>query len=343
MAVITRNSTTAAVDENGVLSGLIQQVSDGSPQYNENSQTYTAKFKGPYAILKNANNMVGKTLNNALSTLFINTYNNFTFPTPPADTSWYVIGTSVEQLDAGSHAILTVTCEAREESITTEDGTFDPYQDTWQLRWESYTLKPTAFCSNKVHKDYHVTDPTIEEGKPLSGYASREHIDTFLNCNNRGVSKGHRWYRDDVGEAWYLTDAENLVIDKALEDKSALWHYPVLTHTTVLNHFEDNISAMLSNKVVYKDVIGDKIDYIVGGSAKPQLAPDGCPYTFPTDPRWIWVKTGDDMQHVKTRGRISFQRTETFMGVISADINYYGDVKFDHNNLSACRWKPGEL
>ena len=122
MAVITRNSTTAAVDENGVLSGLIQQVSDGSPQYNENSQTYTAKFKGPYAILKNANNMVGKTLNNALSTLFINTYNNFTFPTPPADTSWYVIGTSVEQLDAGSHAILTVTCEAREESLTTEDG-----------------------------------------------------------------------------------------------------------------------------------------------------------------------------------------------------------------------------
>ena len=343
MAVITRNSTTAAVDENGVLSNLIQQVSDGSPQYNENSQTYTAKFKGPYAILKNANTMVGKTLNNALSTLFINTYNNFTFPTPPEYTAWYVISTSVEQLDAGSHAILTVTCEARDESLMTEDGSFDPYQDTWQLRWESYTLKPTAFCSNKVHKDYHITNPTAEEGKPLSGYASREHIDMFLNSNDKGVSKGHRWYRDDVGEAWFLTDAENLVIDKALEDKSALWHYPVLTHTTVLNHFEDNISAMLSNKVVYKDVIGDKIDYIVGGSAKPKDAPDGCPYTFPTDPKWIWVKTGDDMQHVKTKGKISFQRTETFMGVISADINYYGDVKFDHNNLSACRWKPGEL
>ena len=31
MAVITRDSTTAAVDENGVLANLIQQVSDGSP------------------------------------------------------------------------------------------------------------------------------------------------------------------------------------------------------------------------------------------------------------------------------------------------------------------------
>lgn len=57
----------------------------------------------------------------------------------------------------------------------------------------------------------------------------------------------------------------------------------------------------------------------------------------------MWVKTGDDMQHIKTKGRIAFARTETFMGVISADINYYGDVAFDHSNLSGCRWVPGKL
>lgn len=62
MAVITRDSTTAAVDQNGVLSDLIQQVSDGSPSYGESLQTYTAKFKGPYEVLKNANNMVNKKL-----------------------------------------------------------------------------------------------------------------------------------------------------------------------------------------------------------------------------------------------------------------------------------------
>lgn len=62
MAVITRDSTTAAVDGNGVLSDLIQQVSDSSPQYTENQQTYTAKFKGPYEVLKNANDMVNKQL-----------------------------------------------------------------------------------------------------------------------------------------------------------------------------------------------------------------------------------------------------------------------------------------
>lgn len=140
-----------------------------------------------------------------------------------------------------------------------------------------------------------------------------------------------------------MNDTENLIVDKALQDKSALWHYPVLTHTTVQNYYVSNVSAVVSANTKYYDTIGDKIDYIVGGSASPKATPDGCPYTFPTDPKWIWVKTGDDMHHVKAKGKISFQRTETFMGVISADVNYYGDVTFDHSNLSACRWKPGEL
>ena len=343
MAVITRDSTTAAVDGNGVLSGLIQQVSDNSPQYSENQQTYIAKFKGPYEVLKNANNMVNKQLTQAFNTINVNTYNNFSFPDPPIDTQWYVIGTTVEQIEAGSHAILTIICEAKDLNFLPSGNTFDPYADTWQLRWESYTLKPAAFCSNKPHYDYAITDPAVAKGQPLTGYASREHIDIFLNGNDKGVSKDHRWYRDDKGQAWYLNDAENFIINKSLEDKSALWHYPVLTHTTTLNHFVNNISSVLSNNVKYNTVIGDKVDYIVGGSATPKAAPAGCPYSFPTDPKWMWVKTGDDMQHVKTRKRISFQRTETFMGVISADVNYYGDVTYNHDNLSACRWKPGEL
>lgn len=177
----------------------------------------------------------------------------------------------------------------------------------------------------------------------MPGNASREHIDLFLNGNDKGVAKGHKWYRDDLGSGWFLNTAEELITNKALEDKSALWHYPVLTHTTVENHFVSNISSVISNRVSYNTVIGDKIDYIVGGSANPKDKPDGCPYSFPTTPKWIWVKTGDDMQHVKTKGRVSFMRTETFMGVISADINYYGDVAFDHSNLSACRWEPGQL
>lgn len=73
----------------------------------------------------------------------------------------------------------------------------------------------------------------------------------FLNGNDKGVSKGHKWYRDDTGNGWYLTGAEELVANKSLQDKSALWHYPVLTHTTVKNFYSSNISAVLSNTVAY--------------------------------------------------------------------------------------------
>lgn len=336
----------APVNSDGVLRVLIQQVSDGSPQYSVTASTYSAKFKGPYSVLKDANAMVDLRLSAALATLGITVSKEFNFPTPPTDTAWYVTGVNVEQLEAGDHAILTVNCEARNASLAPSGGvTYDPYQDTWQLRWESYTLKPCAFCSNEPHYDMSITDQSVNEGEPIPGNASREHIDLFVNGNDKGVTRGHRWYRDDSGQAWFLNDAENLIVNKMLEDKSALWHYPVLTHTTVENHFVSNISSVISNRVSYNTVIGDKIDYIVGGSANPKDKPDGCPYSFPSTPKWIWVKTGDDMQHVKTKDkdRISFARTETFMGVLSADINYYGDDAFNHGNLSACRWIPGKL
>lgn len=150
----------APVNNNGVLSALIQQVSDGSPQYSITASTYTAKFKGPYSILKDANAMVDLQLSAALARLGITVSKEFNFPTPPTNTAWYVTGVNVEQLEAGDHAMLTVNCEARNASLTPSGGgTYDPYQDTWQLRWESYTLKPCAFCSNEQHSDYSWTDP----------------------------------------------------------------------------------------------------------------------------------------------------------------------------------------
>lgn len=57
----------ANVDSNGVLAEVIQQVSDGSPQYSMNAQTYSAKFKGPYDTLKDANDMVDLQLSAALA------------------------------------------------------------------------------------------------------------------------------------------------------------------------------------------------------------------------------------------------------------------------------------
>lgn len=54
-SITTEDSTTAAVLSSGVLNELVQQVSDASPSYSYGSQTYSAKFKGPYEVLKDAN------------------------------------------------------------------------------------------------------------------------------------------------------------------------------------------------------------------------------------------------------------------------------------------------
>ena len=344
-SITTEDSRTADVDQRGVLSGLVQQVSDQSPRYTYGEQTYTARFKGPYQVLKDANQMVDRSLSAALVALPAPVSQNFSFPEPPAGTVWWVRGTRVQQGEAGDHATLELECEAVDPNAYQPGSasTANPYADVWSLRWESYQVRPAAFCSNEPTTEYMYPDAQVSQGDPLDGFANRDHVDFFVNGNDKGVVEGHHWYRDNSGNAYYLNEADEMVLKKTLQDRSALWHYPVLQHRWTEDHYVSNVSSVISNDVKYSQVVGDKIDYIVGGSASPKDKPDGCPYDFPTDPKWMWVKTGDDMQHVKQKSKITFIRTETFMGVISADQNYYGDVPFDHSNLSACRWIPGEL
>lgn len=337
-------SRTAAVDSNGVLAECIVQPASSSPQYTNDKQTCEIKVKGPYDSLKDANNLVMKKLADAVDDLPTSVFQNFDFPTPPLCSEWWVTGTSLEQLEAGDHAVLTLTCDTRplDYDPGSSSGSFDPYQDTWNLRWESYTAKPAAFCQNSPHEDRALTSMTGPEF--IDGTASRQHINYFVEAgkDKSGYSDQiqHYWYRTQDGD-FILNDAEGAVLQKVLQDKSALYHYPVLTHTTVQDHFVRTISSVISNEIKYNYTIGDKIDHILSGDV-----PEGCPYKFPNtqnDTKWQWVKTGDDMQHVKTKDKVSFQRTETFMGVVSADINYYGNTPFDHSNLSACRWKLGAV
>lgn len=335
-------SRTAAVDSNGVLAECIVQPASNSPQYTNDQQTCEIRIKGPYDSLKDANNLVMKKLADAIDDIPASVFKNFDFPAPPLCAEWWVTGTSLEQLEAGDHAVLTLTCDTRpfDYDPSSGDGGFDPYQDTWNLRWESYTAKPAAFCENSPHEDRALTSMTGAEF--IDGTASRQHINYFIEAgkDKAGYSNQiqHYWYRTQDGD-FILNDAEGAVLQKVLQDKSALYHYPVLTHTTVKN-IKSDLSNILSNNVRYSETLGENIDHIVDG------VPDGCPYSFPqsqSGDTWQWIKTGDDLQHVKTKEKISFQRTETFMGVVSADINYYGNTPFDHNNLKTCRWKLGAV
>lgn len=331
------DSRTAAVDSAGVLAECVMLPASGGPQYAQDNEVCQIRIKGPYDDLKDLY-VVGMALSSAITQFPGGIYQNFELPSPPNGAGWYVTGTSLDQQQAGDHAIMSLTCTAVVRQEGSGSGQMDPYRDTWQLRWQSYTVKPAGFCKNEPHQDRELTSMTGPQ--EITGYADRQHINYFMQAgkDNCGFANGpqHYWYRTQDGD-FLLNDAEQLVLKKTLTEKNALYHYPVLTHTTVEDHYVDSISSVLSNNVVYNHEIGDKVDHLISG------VPEGCPYRFPSEPEWQWVKTGDDMHHVKTKDKVSFQRTETFMGIISADVNYYGNTPFNHGDLENCRWRVREV
>lgn len=341
MGTISKHDSQTEIPlSGGVLSNMVQQPSDQSPSYSKDKLTCQLKFKGPYDKMKDINGIVGKPLSSAITDLPVNVSHNFDFPAAPANTKWWVTGTTLEQLEAGDHAIMTLTLDAKPNDYDPEQsgGAFDPYQDTWQLRWESYTVKPAAFCKNEPHEDKPLTAQTGSQ--EITGYADRQHVYYFTqagkdNCGFAGQQQ-HYWYRTQDGD-FMLNDAEQYILKKTLTDTNALYHYPVLMHHTTKNYYSRDISSAISSNTKYGTTIGDDIDHVLTGNVPP-----GCPYDFPSN-TWTWIKTGDDMTHVKTKEKISFQRTETFMGVISADPNYYGNEAFNHSSLDTCRWKIGEV
>ena len=298
-------STTASVDLSGVLAECIVQPASNSPQYTNKNSTCEVRIKGPYDKLKDVNNLTMTDLSTAIGRIPTAVTHNFDFPAPPANSKWWVTGTNLEQIEAGDHGILTLTCEMQPSDYdpSSSDGSFDPYQDVWNLRWESYTVKPAGFCANTPHQDKELTSMTGSE--TLTGEADRQHIHYFMEAgkDNAGYSNqiAHYWYRTQDGD-FVLNDAEQLVLKKTLQDRSALYHYPVLTHMTTKN-FVSNVSSIISSNVSYSDNIGGDIDYLQSS------LPDGCPYTFDKADGtndWQWIKTGDDMQHTKTKEKISF-------------------------------------
>lgn len=341
----TASTYQGPVPQGGVLNLFVQQISDTSPSYdNQGNMRYKAVFKGPYIRGKDFNDMVGRPLQSCLASMSDTFDQNFTFPVPPGDGDyvWVITSTRIEQPEAGDHCLLVCDCQAEEVSqITPGTGGWigDPDADTWQVRWEAFTCSPYYFCKNLEHEDRKCPDPGVLSGTILSGHANREHVDMFLNNKDRGVLNGHRWYRADDGNAYYLNYAEELVSNKKIQDDNALRHRPVLVHTTRETKHYPDISGYINDHVQFRDMVGLSVDYIVPFNA-PELS--SCPYTFPD--HYIWVKQGDDVVQTNQRNppRRSFQRVETYWGVMSADQNYYGHVKWDHTTqgLSAARWYP---
>jgi len=214
--------------------------------------------------------------------------------------------------------------------------------NNWAVKWQAYTMEPYAFCTNELHDDRNCPDPAVDKDTILSGPAMREHVMKFIETKDNGILNEHRWYRDDDGQAKYLNYHEQLVCNKVVKNKRAQYHYPVLTHVTVKRKMFPDVSSVINDHTMHLLSVGLSVDYIIPRDSS-ELS--GCPFDFPSE--YVWVKQGDDLARDKETNppAMKFTRTETYWGVISADVNFYGHLKWDENDntLSISRWTPDML
>lgn len=100
-------------------------------------------------------------------------------------------------------------------------------------------------------------------------------------------------------------------------DRSAIWHYPLVTHITVSKR-------SIPPDVIFYDVKYDDETDIGNGLDRIAELPEKCPYTFSKDTTWKWLLVADTLTETRTKSDVTFTRRQVYQGVIDPDVNYYG-------------------
>ena len=336
-------STVKDAQTQGTLAAIVLQPVEQAPAIDaDNNLTYVEIWKGPYGWAKDIYEYdpIDKSREEFITSVRgeVQVIERFNPPNPGTDNAWYISNVQVRELEAGDHAEIRVTYTAR-------DLTYEPgqawnslgHKDVWTLDWQSYSVTPYAFCKN----DPTETPCSLYNPDDWSDTAWRKNIEDFFQ--SQSGDKKEFQYASTAFREYYLTlnNAERLVAKKVIEGKNAIYHYPVLKH-----HQEWNKKfASLSANVEFPNTLGEDIDHIVS-TESAQLS--SCPYKFPTEngkPVWTWTKTGDTMTQTKDRATntVTFARDTVYWGTKDPDLNFYGNVKFNHQQLSSCRWEIGKV
>ena len=336
--------TNSVTTNNGVLSEWVCQ-SQSQVKESGGAITYQEIFKGPFATGKELLSKIetGDKID-SVHLLMGNKNQLFTAPSCPLRGNtkgvWRLQTIQITEQTAGSHCLLQLLFLADYSGSDEENLTEDIYQNTWSVSWQSYTVSPYAFCSNPTEPE----NLTVNEDEAKDeGWlkASRESIQKYLSQNGT-----NNLFKNSVKdkETYRLTVSETLILQKLNANKSAVYHYPIVTHTTVKSGPFNDTSSNLSSSTQptkYDDALGGDLDTV-------GELPKECPYTFAIlesvgNKEWQWIKIADDIDEQHTKKTTSFTRREQWMGVVDPDVNFYSDKLFLRSELSSCRWVVGEL
>lgn len=222
------SNKAARVDSDGILRDFIAQPV--SAQYQNNGDSFTEKFKGPYSEMINVTDgykvagitfRVGKPRPN-LGARFKSEYAT---PATPRDFVWVVKRIQAEELGAGDHGLLTIEYEPMKYS--NEIRNFRSKQETWNISWQSQSLNVLAYCKN--------------DGKPESENANSQNIVACARGKRPDPGEveeedyAYSWIDPATQEVKKLNDIEKAIFRKYINDKNPIFHYPVITHTQVIH------------------------------------------------------------------------------------------------------------
>lgn len=325
----TQAGSTAINDQTqGTITKLVKQpCNDSYPTVDNNGNwRYVEIWKGPTSVVKNLPKtafIIGKSLSQARALAGNIFVERFDAPSLPNGLTWVVFGVTVKQNTAGDTSELRVTFNGQKLN-SSGSWTEDKKENVWSLQWQPYSVTPYAFCANPGKEDRTESEQPDDRDE-----ADRYNIETFLR-ETKGRLSSYTYYAQD-GVVRKLNSAEQLISKKIISNTNCQWHYPVLTHKT---NKSTALSIDVQTDTPYPEEIGG-VDY------KITTTPEGCPYEFDKD--YEWVKIDDSVECQKDYAKLKYIRTESWMGVISADNNYYGNGTFDHRNLDSCRWEIGKL
>lgn len=306
--------TNSVSTNNGVLTDWVCQ-SQSQVKESGGAITYQEIFKGPFASGKELLSKIetGDKID-SVHLLMGNKNQLFTAPSCPlrgnTNGVWRLQTIQITEQTAGSHCLLQLLFLADYSGGDEENLTEDIYQNTWSVSWQSYTVSPYAFCANPTEPiNLKVTDDEAKDKGKLK--ASRETIQKYLSQNGtNNVFKNSIKDKD----TYRLTDSEVLILQKINANKNAVYHYPIVTHTTVKSGPFNDTSSNLSSEIPTQPT---KYDDALGGDLDTTIAelPKECPYIFAIlesvgNKEWQWIKIADDIDEQHTKKTTSFTRRE---------------------------------
>lgn len=308
------------------------QVADQALAVNGNDTKMRRNYKLPTKNLKNVLSYIqnGTTIHavhSYLSSICDNvdegiTETEWALPLS-ANSAWLVDSYTVEEIEAGEYSLLKLVYTILPFNLSdlSAEQTYT-ISETLTQTMQSYSVSPYIYCNMQSQFKPTLLSAYNDERKPVGLSSTRTHINSFFN--QPAIQKGGNLFGYEYQKNKYaiLTNAEAQIAEKIMNGNNPVFHYPVVQYSKELMSTKQNPSIV--------DLPGD-VDTIVNPEEDIFESWNG---------DWIYigrngVRTVQKIHETESEQSqvlsaiYKLQYTDTWIGAISADVDFYGPNKWN--------------